>query len=45
MSPYAFCIHQTKLTLKTLSKFAADDILKLILLFFRESKIWYFMWI
>ena len=31
--------------LKVLSRFVADDTLKLILLFFRENKTWHFTWI
>ena len=37
--PYTYGI----LTLKALSKFVMDDILKSILLFFEENKTWHFM--
>ena len=33
------------LSVKALSKIAANNILNLLLLFFRENKIWHFMWI
>ena len=44
LSYYFLCVNVNKLTLKALMKFAADTILELILLFFRENKAWHFMW-